>query len=166
MCEVTVLIFLVVQTMKNGDNKRAPSVMRSEGDLLVITFHVPVEQAHSHRSRCCFVNTQMLPLLLTHIWIFMSLSGSIQHHICSFLNSPVKVPNNKVLFDSRSKRKLRSLYISFWFNNVFFLSTRKRVFLLFTPPKNVWPGVYYTDCLKFITKKCFPILLLKGMVSV
>lgn len=67
MCEVTVLIFLVVQTMKNGDNKRAQSVMRSEGDLLVITFHVPVEQAHSHRRRCCFVNTQMLPLLLTQI---------------------------------------------------------------------------------------------------
>lgn len=42
--------------------------MRSVGDLLAITFHVPVEPAHSHGRACCFVNTQiLLPLLLTHI---------------------------------------------------------------------------------------------------
>lgn len=69
MCKVTVFIYLAVQTLKNDnkDNKRTQSVMRSVGDLLAITFHVPVKQAHSHRRMCCFVNTQMLPLLLTHI---------------------------------------------------------------------------------------------------
>lgn len=59
MCKVTVLIYLAGFTMNNGDNKKhVMSVMRTVGDLLAITFHVPVEQAHSHRRACCFVNTQ------------------------------------------------------------------------------------------------------------
>lgn len=54
------------------------------GDLLTITFHVAAEPAHSHGRVACFVNTQMLLLLLMHIWIFMSLKGSIQRLIHYF----------------------------------------------------------------------------------
>lgn len=69
--------------MNNGDNKKKTSVTRSVGDLLPITFHVPVEKADSHGSGSCFVNTQMLqPLLLMQIWIFMSLWGSIRRQNC------------------------------------------------------------------------------------
>lgn len=69
------------------------------GDLLTITFHVPAEPAHSHGRAACFVNTQMLLLLLMRIWIFMSLKGSIQRLIHYFLpllplqSSPMKAPN-------------------------------------------------------------------------
>lgn len=69
------------------------------GDLLTIAFHVPAEPAHSHRRAVCFVNTQMLLLLLMHIWIFMSLKGSIQRLIRYFSpplplqSSPMKAPN-------------------------------------------------------------------------
>lgn len=69
------------------------------GDLLTIAFHVPAEPAHSHGRAVCFVNTQMLLLLLMHIWIFMSLKGSIQRLIRYFSpplplqSSPMKAPN-------------------------------------------------------------------------
>lgn len=70
-----------METIKKKQKKN--SVTRSVGDLLPITFHVPVEKADSHGSGSCFVNTQMLqPLLLMQIWIFMSLWGSIRRQNC------------------------------------------------------------------------------------
>lgn len=73
--------------MKTGENKKKKRHVVSRGalgDLLTITFHVPAEPAHSHGRAACFVNTQMLLLLLMHIWIFMSLKGSIQRLIRYF----------------------------------------------------------------------------------